>query len=111
MGLREPCPLLAKIYFREPDFLYKKNYPNVLRCNEMEQNESHFLIYNYFFLKIVYYVSRDSWSIDQLFYRKSEWMIKRVDEWVCLIDWVSEEFNWLIDWLSEWVSGPVPAWY
>ena len=34
-------------------------------------------------------------------------MIKWVDEWVCLIDWVSEE----LDWLNEWVSGPVPAWY
>ena len=28
--------LLAKIYFQEPHFLYKTNYTDVPRCNEME---------------------------------------------------------------------------
>ena len=39
----------------------------------MEQDESHFLIYNIFFLKIVCYVSRDSdWSINYSIDRVSE---------------------------------------
>ena len=81
-------------------------------CTEMERNESHFLIYNFF----VCDVSQDfDQSINYSIERVSEWLSGWMSEWVCLIDWESEELDWLIDWLiewvSEWVSGPVPAWY
>ena len=93
------CKFVSENLFSGTWLPLKKKLPE---CTEMERNESHFLIYNYFFERS--YVTLVWTLIDQLFYEKSEWMIKWVDEWVCLIDWVSEELYWLIDLLIEWVS-------
>ena len=62
----------------------------------MEWNESHFLHFCCCW-KIVCYVSQDS---DQSIC----YSIERVSEWVSVLDWVSEELNWLIDWVSKWSS-------
>ena len=40
------CKYVSEKLFSGTRFPVKKNYPNVPRCKEMEQNESHFLIYN-----------------------------------------------------------------
>ena len=70
----------------------------------MERNESHFIIYNRSYVTLV------GTLIDKSIILSKEWVNNRVDEWVCLIDWVSEELDWLIDWLSEWVSECVREW-
>ena len=69
--------LLAKIYFQEPDFLYKK----LPKSAKMQRNESHFLIYNRSYVTLV------GTLIDQSI------ILSWVDEWV-----------WLIDWVSKWPS-------
>ena len=61
----------------------------------MEQNDSHFLIYNFCCWKIVWYVGRDSdLSINYSIERVSEWLSEWMSECAWLI-WVSEELEWV----------------